>query len=235
MKNLSGFTLAETLIAIGIIGVVAALTIPTLIKNYQKRVIEINLKKTYAEISNIIRQSEADNGTFDGWDYSIGADAVLKKYIMPYIQLYPCKLNCFDPKVGNWGNWHSGKDNKVADGIYNVPPKYYTKDGRHIEFVPHKYADWTSLIFVVDVNGNTGKSVMGQDVFGITPKRWGNGNLSISMNLHHPRATNLYSDEWIQQQCFKKDYDGAYCGEWIKRNGWKFPKNYPYEIGTKSE
>ena len=33
-----GFTLAEVLITLGIIGVVAALTIPTLINNYQKKI-----------------------------------------------------------------------------------------------------------------------------------------------------------------------------------------------------
>jgi type II secretory pathway pseudopilin PulG len=233
----SAFTLAETLIAIGIIGVVSALTIPTLIKNYQKRVIEVNLKKTYADISRVIRQSEAENGTFDGWDYTIGYDAVLKKYIMPYIQLYPCNGRCFDPKIGNGGNWHSGKTNQAPGGIYNVPPKYYTKDGRHIAFVywgHEPYNGYKTLVFIVDVNGNAGKSVMGQDVFAISPKRWGT-NESISMALHDYNKTNTFSDAEVQRRCFAKADEGAQCGEWIKRNGWKFPKNYPYEVGVKSE
>ena len=37
IKKILGFTLAETLITIGIIGVVAALTIPTLVQNYQEK------------------------------------------------------------------------------------------------------------------------------------------------------------------------------------------------------
>ena len=36
MTKRFGFTLAEVLITLGIIGVVAAMTIPTLIKTYQK-------------------------------------------------------------------------------------------------------------------------------------------------------------------------------------------------------
>ena len=40
-----GFTLAEVLITLGIIGIVAALTIPQLISNYQKKVVPIRLKK----------------------------------------------------------------------------------------------------------------------------------------------------------------------------------------------
>ena len=35
------FTLAEVLITLGIIGVVAAMTIPTLISNYQKKQFEV--------------------------------------------------------------------------------------------------------------------------------------------------------------------------------------------------
>ncbi len=37
MKKLKGFTLAEVLITLGIIGVVAAMTIPTLVANYQEK------------------------------------------------------------------------------------------------------------------------------------------------------------------------------------------------------
>ncbi len=44
MKNF-GFTLAEVLITLGIIGVIAALTLPNLIANYQKKVWATQLKK----------------------------------------------------------------------------------------------------------------------------------------------------------------------------------------------
>ena len=36
IKKIFGFTLAEVLITLGIIGVVAAMTLPTLIQNYKK-------------------------------------------------------------------------------------------------------------------------------------------------------------------------------------------------------
>jgi len=48
----SGFTLAEVLITLGIIGVVAAMTIPTLMMNYQKQVWESKLKKAYSVATN---------------------------------------------------------------------------------------------------------------------------------------------------------------------------------------
>ena len=45
-KQKSAFTLAEVLITLGIIGVVAALTIPILISNYRKRQLETQIKAT---------------------------------------------------------------------------------------------------------------------------------------------------------------------------------------------
>ena len=48
-----GFTIAEVLITIGIIGIVAAMTIPGLIKNYQERQFKTAYKKAYSEISQI--------------------------------------------------------------------------------------------------------------------------------------------------------------------------------------
>jgi len=48
----SGFTLAEILITLGIIGTVAAMTIPTLMMNYQKQVWESKLKKIFSIATN---------------------------------------------------------------------------------------------------------------------------------------------------------------------------------------
>lgn len=50
-KTNPAFTLAEVLITLGIIGVVAALTIPVLTQNYKKRVVETRLQKFYSTIN----------------------------------------------------------------------------------------------------------------------------------------------------------------------------------------
>ena len=44
------FTLAEVLITLGIIGIVAAMTLPTLIGKYQKKQTVTQLKKAYRDI-----------------------------------------------------------------------------------------------------------------------------------------------------------------------------------------
>lgn len=54
------FTLAEVLITLGIIGVVAAMTMPTLIQNYQKKVWAIQLKKSVNIIQNSIKMIKSE-------------------------------------------------------------------------------------------------------------------------------------------------------------------------------
>ena len=56
------FTLAEILITLGIIGVVAAMTLPVLIQKYKAKVILTQLKKSYAEIQNVSNSILNDYG-----------------------------------------------------------------------------------------------------------------------------------------------------------------------------
>lgn len=62
IKHKIGFTLAEVLITLGIIGVVAALTIPTLMANHRKNVVETRLAKFYSTMNQAIHMAEADYG-----------------------------------------------------------------------------------------------------------------------------------------------------------------------------
>ena len=60
LKNFA-FTLAEVLITLAIIGVVAAMTIPTLINNYQKKQTVTQLKKAYTTLANVVYMSNLNN------------------------------------------------------------------------------------------------------------------------------------------------------------------------------
>jgi prepilin-type N-terminal cleavage/methylation domain-containing protein len=57
-----GFTLAEVLITLGIIGVVAALTIPGPVAKYQKKAWQTGLKKEYSMLAQALAQYEFDKG-----------------------------------------------------------------------------------------------------------------------------------------------------------------------------
>ena len=58
----NAFTLAEVLVTLGIIGIVAALTLPTLIANYKKQVYVNQLKKTYSMLEQGFQKMLADEG-----------------------------------------------------------------------------------------------------------------------------------------------------------------------------
>ena len=55
-----GFTLAEVLVTLGIIGVVSALTVPTLMQNYQKKSYVTQLHKVYNELNQALLQYQTD-------------------------------------------------------------------------------------------------------------------------------------------------------------------------------
>ena len=63
------FTLAEVLITLGIIGIVAAMTLPTVVNKYQERVTVTKVKKFYSLINQVLLFAIKDNGYVDEWDY----------------------------------------------------------------------------------------------------------------------------------------------------------------------
>lgn len=68
-KMKHGFTLAEVLITLAIIGIVAILTIPNLLHQYKKTEIETKLKRFYSMANQAIQLSEIENGPKESWDF----------------------------------------------------------------------------------------------------------------------------------------------------------------------
>ena len=67
----NAFTLAEVLITLGIIGIVAALTMPTLIAKYRIKQHEIAFKKADAMIQEALKKSLYEIGYTDASELSI--------------------------------------------------------------------------------------------------------------------------------------------------------------------
>lgn len=70
-----GFTLAEILITLGIIGVVAAMTMPSLIANHRKKEVGTKLAKIYSAMNQAIKLSENDNGEKTEWELNFGTSS----------------------------------------------------------------------------------------------------------------------------------------------------------------
>lgn len=58
-----GFTLSEVLITLGVVGIVAVLTIPGVMKNYQNRMYTAQLQKVYSQISDAVQAIMSDEHT----------------------------------------------------------------------------------------------------------------------------------------------------------------------------
>src|SRR5574344_966823 len=86
----NAFTLAEVLITLGIIGVVAALTIPTLMQKTEERETVSKLKKVYSTLQNAYSRAINDEGELSDWgtitDTAAGSDLVLQKFV-PYLNV----------------------------------------------------------------------------------------------------------------------------------------------------
>lgn len=65
------FTLAEILITLGIVGVVAALTMPALIQNHQRIVLQNQLKKFASTINGAYNRAVAEYGASEYWNVGL--------------------------------------------------------------------------------------------------------------------------------------------------------------------
>lgn len=96
-----GFTLAEVLITLGIIGIVAALTIPGLMYNHKKQVVESRLKKFYTTFTQAVIMSEKDNGEKEYWedpDLSAltGSEDWYNRYLAKYLNTVSVERDTYD-------------------------------------------------------------------------------------------------------------------------------------------
>lgn len=73
-----GFTLSEVLITLGIIGVVAAITLPSLVANYQKNVLTKQFLKAYNILQNGLLKTESDLGYIPECYYCDEVDGCLR-------------------------------------------------------------------------------------------------------------------------------------------------------------
>ncbi len=82
-----GFTLAEVLITLGVIGIVAALTMPMLIPRLEKVKTEAKLKKFYSVIAQATDKAMLEHGDWSTWDYSLNAQNFFDTYYKNQLQV----------------------------------------------------------------------------------------------------------------------------------------------------
>ena len=86
MKKKAAFTLAEVLITLAIIGIVAALTIPTLMNKYDMLTTATKLRKFYSTMVQVNERAVSEEGNWQTWELT-GAKPVFNKYFRKYLSV----------------------------------------------------------------------------------------------------------------------------------------------------
>lgn len=216
------FTLSEVLITLGVIGVVAAMTLPTLIKNYQKMVWVSQLKKSYSVIEQGFQKIMADE------EVDKLSDVSFFSMLNSDEDVY-----CYSPnsEIQNTGNCKP-----LFDGLRKYFIGSYKKYGNDMCFLWNKNIcdpnsddgvlvlnDGTLLNLNfdnislnsekliggiwVDINGQKKPNTYGRDIFYFYI---GNNGKLIP-----------YGSKGQDGKCLNKDSDGTSCTARIIENGWK--------------
>ena len=178
-KRLLAFTLAEVLITLGIIGVVAAMTLPTLIQKYQEKDTVTALKKFYSSISQAYIYAKNEYGYPDIWYPENASRGVLSDIMLDNFAKFMkttkiCHTNkgCFpDVKYkkidGNYtSNWNERTDTSkliTSDGMsvffYSYGPVAFNDRGDSGALTE------TYGALSVDINGFKKPNMAGRDIF----------------------------------------------------------------------
>jgi prepilin-type N-terminal cleavage/methylation domain-containing protein len=172
----NGFTLVEVLITLGIISVIAALTIPNLIRNRQDLETVSQLKKTFSTLSGAYTEIvQEEKTTPENWDLTTTTNVINK--FKPYLNIIKdCSasgtIGCFKlngiTKYLNKTDWinldQSGNSLLLADGTsINV----YAVDSANCTAVRGTSLALNNVCgrIVVDLNGFKSPNVYGIDTF----------------------------------------------------------------------
>jgi prepilin-type N-terminal cleavage/methylation domain-containing protein len=162
-----GFTLAEVLITLGIIGVVAALTIPGLVAKYQKQMLKTQFKKTYAGFSIAFQKTLFD---LDGsncyykqepneWELQ-GCKDFFAELVKNYNIVRSCNT-AEESCVPDYSAYVSAPG--CANWNSNENTAYIANDGTIL--IPYIYGGSGWPLMLYDSNGAKGPNKPGYDVF----------------------------------------------------------------------
>ena len=175
MKKLLAFTLAETLIVIGVIGVVAALTLPNLNQSTCNKEKVAKVKKIYQNLNDALGRAEAVYGPIETWINGINEEPVINNKVGERItEFMKISKNCgLEINTGCFkSGGEKGLDNSNANTYVSSSENVYkiiTTDGTSVGFM--KFRNGSSLQggdgrIYVDIDGpNKGKNTLGMDIF----------------------------------------------------------------------
>lgn len=215
-----GFTMAEVLITIGLIGLIAAMTLPEIIANAQKESTAAYLKKFYNTMNNAIQFSVAKNGDVEYWMGEAKENTYeenlqfLQLYLLPYI-----KYNKYDNCYKKWVCVYM-----QTGGMFTFR---YDVNGGDITYVPSGKTEilnnrTTRNCFLFQFNKIEGYNDDG------TPIKRINRKTSIEPYAFGWDSSYEHLKSHPRYGCRKDNEIGAFCTKLIQMNNWKITDDYPW-------
>lgn len=168
-KKTSAFTLAEVLITLGIIGVVAAMTVPALIQNTQDNELKKSWKEIYSQIAQATNQLIADNGGTLG-DVCSADSSTDSNYLSDNADCITTLYSSILKNTGTYLTANVWTDNTISYKYLNGDPwgtigypNIHMINGA-ILYILRLNGLNNSYMFV-DVNGKKGPNIVGKDMF----------------------------------------------------------------------
>ena len=241
------FTLAEVLITLGIIGVVAAMTIGVLVQNYQKQVVLNKLKQSYSQINTgmqYVANTEFEGRGIGDWtcpdqEYNVANQTLcfykVIEHITPGAKIFTptdfehvacASQGDYKQYTNNWGNIREGRY------LSNASFSAYLPNGACVIWNWKGWAgDGRGNLFI-DVDGPyKGPNKEGKDlfVFQYIYANYG-GQIKEGISIYpegynNGEAPSSRSD--LVRGC-KKGGSTHMCAALIMYDGWQIAKDYPW-------
>jgi len=248
LKKQRAFTLAEVLITLAIIGIVASLTIPSLMASYQKVQFVTGLKKSYAEVTEAFRLMANDHGcaddlrctgVFTGVQLSDDANTRLGNELKKYFKVAKdcgiaytegdenanCMPNSYNPYFDSSGSPFSLSSIYyrfiTADGFILFLSNYGNCDTNKDPSLTNINSNQVCGDMFIDVNGLKGPNVEGRDLFEFYIT---NGRGPAIYPYGGNEFRNLgrsWTNSGMPEFCTKNEPYGMYCGARIIEEGWQ--------------
>lgn len=217
------FTLAEVLITLGIIGVISAITIPSLLTKVRYVRDSAILKEDFSILKQMMLSANDDDAMAS---IVIGNNMDEMKnwfntYFLPYIKVakvcYGTK-GCFPNKVKNSNGsilYSSGQCGAAAISFVLNNGSYICMDDfadRRFGVIPNSM----TIGILVDINGDKNPNQLGKDIFAFVFK-------DESLVPGGYDMTQSQIDANCSEKCSSGPYCGIYCTQKAVQNGYKLP------------
>ena len=160
LKREKAFTLAEVLVTLGIIGVVSAMTVPTLMQNYQRKSYVTQLHKVYNELSQALILYQNDNNALNLKEAGLTNQAAIENFVKKYFKVVN---DCGENKTPCFASEYKKLAGNVAT-TWNPKAHYNIASGASLGVAEVMLGDVLFRVYV-DINGQQGPNIFGRDIF----------------------------------------------------------------------